>query len=315
MGRLTAVLAVAVSLLLGCGTEPRAERNAEANAPEAVRVPPAPQSPSVLDPEMRQVPAGSYTRGADARRVEVSAFAMDATEVTVGAFRTFVEQTGFVTEAETWGWSLVFQPERTAQPELEQRVPGTPWWLRVDGATWRNPHADGATAPDDHPVVHVSWNDAVAYCSWRGARLPTEAEWEYASLGGADEGVYPWGDELMPDGAWEGNVWQGQFPAADHHDGHAGLAPVRSYPPNDLGLFDLGGNVWEWCSDWYQPGYYDVAPTRDPQGPASGAQRVMRGGSWLCSESYCRGYRRDSRNSSAPDSGLDNTGFRCVRSM
>lgn len=271
------------------------------------------RSGSGPDPEMRDVPAGRFSRGESNSTVEVSAFEMDRTEVTVGAFRHFVETTGFVTEAERWGWSLVFRPEATAQPELEQRVPGTPWWLRVDGATWRNPHADGRVAPDDHPVVHVSWNDAVAFCSWRGARLPTEAEWEYASLGGESSQLYPWGDQLKPGDTWRGNVWQGEFPHAEHGDGHAGLAPVGSYEANGYDLVDLGGNVWEWANDWFSPGYYDVAPPQDPKGPASGQDRVLRGGSWLCSESYCQGYRRDNRNSAAPDSGLDNTGFRCVR--
>ena len=270
--------------------------------------------PAGPDPAMRDVPAGGFSRGEGNFMVEVSGFRMDRSEVTVAAFGQFVESASFVSEAERWGWSLVFRPEATSQPELEHRVPGTPWWLRVDGASWRNPHADGQIAPDDHPVVHVSWNDAVAFCSWRQARLPTEAEWEYASLGGESSRLYPWGDELKPDGTWRGNVWQGNFPHAEHGDGHAGLAPVGSYEANGYDLVDLGGNVWEWASDWFAADYYATAPPSDPPGPSVGQNRVLRGGSWLCSESYCEGYRRDNRNSAAPDSGLDNTGFRCVRS-
>ena len=312
-----AVAALLVLLGLGaCRPESEAGRGGESTAASAASSEGAPAVPgaggSGHDPEMRLIPGGRFVRGADAA-VEVSSFWMDRTEVTVEAFSRFVEATGFVTEAETWGWSLVFQPEPGEHPEEEQRVPGTPWWLRVDGATWRNPHARGEVAESDHPVVHVSWNDAQAFCSWRGARLPTEAEWEFASLGGLESSTYPWGDELVPDGHWQANVWQGEFPYADHRDGHAGLAPVASYEPNAYGLFDLGGNVWEWCSDWFAPGYHAHAPVENPQGPEAGVAKVLRGGSWLCSESYCRGYRRDTRNSSAPDSGLDNTGFRCVR--
>lgn len=295
---------VGLLTLCGCAAEPATDRAAS----NGTKMDPTLGS----DPETVEIPSGSFERGPGRHHVTVSAFTLDRTEVTVGAFREFVEATGFVTEAERWGWSLVFQPERTSDPESEQRVPGTPWWLRVDGAQWRTPHADGQSAPEDHPVVHVSWNDARSFCEWRGARLPTEAEWEFASLG-AGAALYPWGEDLRPEGEWRGNTWQGRFPEADHQDGHPGLAPVASFPANAYGVHDLGGNVWEWVDDWYDPSYFERAPERDPPGPDSGTEKVLRGGSWLCSESYCQGYRRDRRNASPRDSGLDNTGFRCAR--
>lgn len=252
---------------------------------------------------MVRVPAGAVPRSGGDQ--QVAAFDLDTHEVTNRDFAAFVDATGFETEAERWGWSLVFHPEDTANPDLEQRVPGTRWWLRVDGAYWRHPRGPGSEAEADLPVVHVSWGDARAYCDWRGKRLPTEAEWDLAAGAGNDgEGRahYPWGDEPAPQGEWVANVWQGDFPRRDDAaDGHTYLAPVGSYPPNALGVFDLGGNVWEWVDDWYRPG-------------GVGGHKVLKGGSWLCAASYCEGYRNANRNQSAPDSGLDNTGFRCARS-
>ena len=253
---------------------------------------------------MVRVPAGAVPRSGG--ELEVAAFDLDVYEVTNRDFAEFVEATGFISEAEQWRWSLVFHPEATKNPEEEQRVPATPWWLRVNDADWRRPRGPGSEAGADLPVVHVSWGDADAFCAWRGKRLPTEAEWDLAAAAGNDgagHARYPWGDDPAPDGQWVGNVWQGDFPARDEAaDGHIYLAPVGSYPANALGVFDLGGNVWEWCDDWYRPG-------------GAGGEKVLKGGSWLCAASYCEGYRNENRNHSAPDSGLDNTGFRCARRL
>lgn len=253
---------------------------------------------------MARVPAAVVERPGN--EVRVATFDLDIYEVTNRDFAGFVEATGFETEAERWGWSLVFHPQATASPESERRMPGLDWWLAVDDAYWRQPHGPGTEAGPDHPVVHVSWGDAVAYCRWRGKRLPTEAEWDLAAdAGNAGDGgaPYPWGNERVPEGRWLGNVWQGKFPERDDAaDGHAYLATVGSYPPNALGIFDLGGNVWEWVNDWYLP-------------DGSDGYKVLKGGSWLCAASYCEGYRNANRNGSAADSGLDNTGFRCARSV
>jgi formylglycine-generating enzyme required for sulfatase activity len=253
---------------------------------------------------MVRVPAGAVSRSGG--EFKVGAFDLDIVEVTNRDFADFVDATGFVTEAERWGWSLVFHPEATGNPADERRVAGTPWWLGVDGAYWRHPRGPGSEARPDLPVVHVSWGDAVAFCAWKGKRLPTEAEWDLAAATGNDgagEASYPWGHEPAPEGRWVANVWQGKFPETDEAaDGHTYLAPVGSYPPNALGVFDLGGNVWEWVADWYRPG-------------GAGGEKVLKGGSWLCAASYCEGYRNANRNHSAPDSGLDNTGFRCARSL
>jgi sulfatase modifying factor 1 len=164
--------------------------------------------------------------------------------------------------------------------------------------------------------VQVSWNDAAAYCRWAGKRLPTEAEWEYAARGGIEGQSFPWGKEFQPEGKWMANTWQGTFPLKDEGgDGHQGLAPVKSYPPNGYGLHDMAGNAWEWVADWYDPAYYRNSLTDNPPGPATGEERIMRGGSWMCSDNYCLGYRVAQRNKATPDSGLNNTGFRCAMSV
>jgi formylglycine-generating enzyme required for sulfatase activity len=195
-------------------------------------------------------------------------------------------------------------------------VSGAPWWRQVIGADWRRP--DGPFSDlqgrSDHPVVHVSWTDALAYCAWSGTRLPTEAEWEYAARGGLEGAVFPWGDELEPGGVHMMNVFQGAFPDGNTAaDGHASTAPVDSFPPNGFGLRNMTGNVWEWCSDWFAPDWYARSPDEDPRGPESGTHRVMRGGSYLCHASYCRRYRVAARSSSSPDSSTGNVGFRVAR--
>ncbi|MEJ5946591.1 formylglycine-generating enzyme family protein [Pseudokineococcus basanitobsidens] len=246
--------------------------------------------------------------------VELDAFSVDATTVTNSDFARFVDATGFRTEAEVFGYSAVFHLALAAPPEdVLGQPPQTPWWLGVRGADWRHP---GGARSDldglaDHPVVHVSWNDAVAYGTWAGRSLPSEAQWECASRGGLVGARYPWGDELT--GEWACNIWQGDFPTRNtREDGFLTTAPVRTYAPNAYGLWQTVGNVWEWCADWSAADTYRRSPRHDPRGPEAGAERVMRGGSYLCHDSYCNRYRCSARSSNTPDSSTGNAGFRTV---
>lgn len=246
--------------------------------------------------------------------VELSAFAIAATTVSNAQFAAFVAATGYQTDAEKFGSSAVFHlAVRAPGSDVVGGVPGAEWWIEVLGADWAHPagrHSDWRELPD-HPVVHVSWFDAERYCDWAGGRLPTEAEWEFAARGGHAGRRFPWGDELAPAGEFRANTWNGTF--ATHNtlaDGFLTTAPVRTFPPNDFGLYQTSGNVWEWCSDWFSETYYSLSPRADPAGPSAGTQRVMRGGSYLCHSSYCSRYRVAARYANTPDSSAANVGFR-----
>jgi formylglycine-generating enzyme required for sulfatase activity len=280
------------------------------------------------------------TRNADpAHRVTVGGFWMDQTEVTNRQFETFVKATGYRTVAELpldpkdfpgadpsmlKPGSVVFTPPKEPVP-LDSHLR---WWSYVPGTDWRHPDGPESTieGKGDLPVVHVCYKDAEEYARWAGKRLPTEAEWEFAARGGLDRKKYVWGDQITPDGKPRMNSWQGNFPVLnDASDGYARVAPVAKFPPNGFGLYDMAGNVWEWCSDWYMPDYNvnpEGPPLLNPKGPSSSfdpnepgvAKRVQRGGSFLCTDQYCTAYLPGARGSGAIDTGNSHVGFRCVLS-
>ncbi|MEO8406436.1 MAG: formylglycine-generating enzyme family protein, partial [Chitinophagaceae bacterium] len=267
-------------------------------------------------------------------------------EVTNAAFQKFVKATGYITTAEQkpdWKELKKQLPAGTPKPPDSLLVAAslvftppsygvnlddaTQWWSWSKGANWKHPHGPDSDikGKDNYPVVHISWYDAMAYCKWSGKRLPTEAEWEYAAGDGAIHHQYPWGEENIDAGKPKANTWQGDFPNKNTmHDQFYGSAPVKSFQPNLFGLYDMAGNVWEWCSDWYRNDYYSQQHglSIDPTGPVDSfdpmeptvPKKVVRGGSFLCNASYCKGYRVTSRMKTAPDTGLEHTGFRCVRS-
>lgn len=298
---------------------PTSERDTSESAATAASSSPGPR------PEMIDLPGGVFAMGTDDPRgyaddgegpvhqVELSAFSIAANTVTNAEFSRFVTKTGHVSTAEEFSNSFVFGGLLPDDFPATQGVAASPWWRLVELADWRHPegpHSD-LEGRDDHPVVHVSWMDATAFCSWSGTRLPTEAEWEYAARGGRSGHHFPWGDEREPGGAHKMNVFQGQFPGENSgEDGWTAIAPVRSFPANDFGLYETTGNVWEWTADWFDPSYYERSPRTDPKGPDQGERRVIRGGSYLCHESYCWRYRVDSRSANTPDSTTGNTGFR-----
>lgn len=290
---------------------------------------------------MVYVKGGTFKMGTDdfedaspVHDVTVDGFWMDEHEVTNAQFSRFVSATGYQTVAER-----PLDPKDFPNVPLDALQPGsavfTPpdhavglgnhlqWWKYVVGANWRQPEGPGSSIKgrENEPVVHIAYEDAAAFAKWAGKRLPTEAEWEFAARGGASNSKYYWGNELKPGGDWVANVYQGDFPVQDAaEDGFKGVAPVKSYSPNAYGLYDMDGNVWEWCSDYYRPDYYISAPKKNPKGPADSydpmepgaVKRVQRGGSFLCNEQYCERYVAGSRGKGEISSGSNNLGFRCV---
>jgi formylglycine-generating enzyme len=250
------------------------------------------------------IQGGTFIMGTDdgfpyegpAHTVKVNTFRLDVHEVTVEEFSKFVSDTKYLTESEQLRWSGVFNTKLGE-------------WEKVDGANWRHPEGPQSTANPKEPVTHVSWNDAMVYAKWAKKRLPTEAEWEYAAASGKSQQHYPWGKGAPLKAPYMANLWQGLFPN-EHRagDGFPGRAPVKSFPPNSAGLYDMAGNVWEWCSDWFTEEGYSSEKKKVVR-----TERVMRGGSWMCSENYCQGYRVAARSHATPDSALNNLGFRCAR--
>ncbi len=250
------------------------------------------------------------------REVQLAPFWMDECAVTNAQFEEFATATNYISDAEKFGWSFVFHKHVPAKLKKQARgISGSaPWWSGIDGANWKRPEGPGSNIRKrlEHPVVHVSWFDAEQYARWAGKRLPSEAEWEFAARGGLEQKLYPWGDELTPGGKHQCNIWQGKFPDFDSGaDGFTNTASVKSYPPNSFGFYNMSGNAWEWCSDWWSlPA--SAQPLVNPQGPENGEMKVIRGGSFLCHLSYCNRYRVAARTASTPDSTTAHCGFRCA---
>ncbi|MBL8816177.1 MAG: formylglycine-generating enzyme family protein [Planctomyces sp.] len=322
------------------------------SATKLLNGPPAPPQGMVW------IPGGTFVMGANgetrqknetpSHTVRVDGFFMDETEVTNAQFRAFVEATKYVTTAERpidWEELKKQLPPGIPEPPADRLQPGalvftppesavpyddmTRWWTWTIGACWKHPEGPGSDLSnrDDHPVVHVSWDDATAYAKWAGKRLPTEAEWEFAARGGLDRKRFPWGDEPpLDDRNLKANIWQGEFPHRNTKaDGWDRTAPVKSFEPNGYGLYEVGGNVWEWCSDWYRADAYvgRTGETLNPAGPDSFwdpneplvPKRVTRGGSFLCHVTYCESYRPAARRGTGVDTGMSHIGFRCVTSV
>ncbi|MEG3663255.1 formylglycine-generating enzyme family protein [Celeribacter halophilus] len=274
---------------------------------------------------LRPIPGGIFNMGTNqprysadldspARHVRVSPFMLGATQITNEIFAGFVTESSYQTVAEREGWSFVFHMFAPDEGAGFAGPVDAPWWRAVPGACWRHPEGpeSGLASREDHPVLHVSWEDAVAFCDFCGVRLPTEAEWEFAARGGLQNALFPWGDDPHPEGKHMHNIWQGRFPTENTgEDGFVGVASAQSFAPNGYGLYNMTGNVWDWCADWF--GALPTAtmpPITDPTGPSQGPGRVMRGGSHLCHASYCQRYFVHSRTHNTPDSSTGHIGFR-----
>jgi len=309
-----------------CCTASRGTSSPSGGGKQGTGGPPDTSDSAVDRSRMVEIPAGRFEMGTDndvgypadgespARTVELDSYYTDQHAVTNAEFYEFVTETGYTTEAERYGWSFVFQNHVEDDGTVLGTLDVAPWWVAVEGASWQRPEGFGSSVVDrlDHPVVHVSWQDAVTYCEWAGKRLPTEAEWECAARGGLEGATYPWGGELRPDGEHRCNIWQGEFP--EHNtveDGYETMAPVNAFEPNDYGLYNVSGNIWEWCWDWFGTDH-PTGTVVNPTGPEDGTQRVIRGGSYLCHRSYCNRYRVAARSSNTPDSSTGHMGFRCV---
>ena len=284
----------------------------------------------VLEEDMVLVPGSTFMMGTSnpiifndgegpERPVRVSSFLMDRYEVSNAQYKTFVQSTKYQTESEVFGWSFVF--DQAVAPKLKKKITqavlGAEWWLPVNGSYWREPEGPGTdvfkTNRSNFPAVHISWTDAVKFCEWRnGSRLPTEAEWELAARGGKTIPlIFPWGNKLVSADEHRANIFQGTFPKDNTgEDGHIYMAPVDSYgPQNDLGLYNMIGNVWEWVQDWWTV-HHSTELTVNPQGPATGEEKVKRGGSFLCHRSFCYRYRTVARFKTTPDSATQNGKYR-----
>lgn len=283
---------------------------------------------------MKKLAGGAFLMGTDSdmawasdgegpvREVLLAPFLIDICAVTNAQWEQFATASGYSTEAERYGWSYVFTKHVSANARRATQgvAAGTEWWLGIEGACWKRPEGQGSNLRKrmDHPVVHISWHDAQKFCEWAGKRLPTEAEWEYAARGGLEQNIYPWGNDLTPKDKRAKaqhmcNIWQGKFPDFNSGaDGHIGTAPVKSFAPNGYGLYNMSGNVWEWCEDWFSPAFHIHGPRQNPTGPKDGAAKVIKGGSFMCHASYCNRYRVAARTANTPDSSTAHCGFRCV---
>ncbi|XP_076044299.1 formylglycine-generating enzyme [Oratosquilla oratoria] len=276
---------------------------------------------------MIQIPGGKFVMGTNepifvadgegpARMVTITSFYLDVHEVSNAEFEFFVNSTGYVTEAEKLKDSFVLERELSDETRFktEQAVAAAPWWVLVKGANWRHPEGPDTHIKDrmDHPVVHVSWNDAVAFCTWAQKRLPTEAEWERACRAGKENRLFAWGNKFTPNGEHRANTWQGEFPNVNTaEDGYATRCPVTAFPPNGYGLLNIIGNVWEWTADWWTVSH-SPSPQDNPKGPESSTDKVKKGGSYMCTKQYCYRYRCAARSQNTPDSSAINLGFRCA---
>lgn len=279
------------------------------------------------------IPAGEFIMGTDdsfyptdgespSRSVWVDEFKISKFAVTNSEFAAFVNSTGYITEAETYGWSYVFNGfinEVTVSKQVKGVVSAAPWWLAIDGAHWFTPYGDSSTVENllDHPVVHVTHNDALEFCKWSGYKLPTEAQWEKASRGGLVSNLYPWGNELFASDGHNTNIWQGEFPHLNtKDDGFFGTAPVNSFKPNKFGLYNTVGNVWEWTNDFWSARWHiqSTQQTRkNPLGPKKiSGNKVLKGGSFLCHDSYCFRFRNSARTYNSPNTSTSHIGFRCI---